>query len=107
MRGGEAVPLGQVNIEEAEIRRTLTRFRFDPEFRGLNGRVPITAFAELVAVSPQALYKIMAGAHMRYDTRARIAAGIKRVLEHGLRWHRRDDIWHPNKTLIGNHEQYL
>jgi len=33
---------------------------------------------------------------MRYDTRARIAAGIKLVLERGLRWHRVNDIWHRN-----------
>lgn len=82
--------------EEAEIRGHLQRFRFDPEFRGPAGRVPITAFARLVNVSPQALYKIIGGAHMRYDTRARVAAGIKVILQRGLRWHRRNDTWHPN-----------
>ena len=88
--------LPQALAEEAEIRGHLQRFRFDPEFRGRAGRVPITAFAALVNVSPQALYKIINGAHMRYDTRARIAAGIKLILQRGLRWHRRNDTWHPN-----------
>ena len=96
MLGGDDIPLAAALNEEEQIRRALNRFRFDPEFRGPHGRVPITAFAGLVAVSPQALYKIMAGAHMRYDTRARIIAGIRMVLERGLRWQRHNDKWHRN-----------
>ena len=97
MLGGDDIPLAAALNEEEQIRRALNRFRFDPEFRGPTGRVPITAFANLVAVSPQALYKIMGGAHMRYDTRARIIAGIRLVLERGLRWQRHNDKWHRNK----------
>ena len=97
MLGGDStMPLAAALSEEQAIRAALNRFRFDHAFRGDDGRVPIKRFAELVQVSPQALYKIMAVAHMRYDTRARIAAGIKLVLERGLRWHRVNDIWHRN-----------
>ena len=86
-------------LAEDDIRRTLMRFRFDHEFRGAGGRVPIRIFADFVNVSPQALYKLMAGAHLRYDTRARIAAGIAFVLNRGLRWRRKNDIWEPNLPL--------
>jgi hypothetical protein len=97
MRGGdETATLVQALHQENEIRAALNRFRFDPEFRGAAGRVPITAFAELVNLSPQALYKFMAGQHMRYDTRARLLAGVRMVLTRGLRWHRKNDTWHRN-----------
>jgi hypothetical protein len=74
----------------ADIRRTLLRFSNDPAFRGSGKRVPLRQFAELVGVSRQTLYDLVRGDRkgLEPSTRDRLQAGIKLVLEGGLRWKR-------------------
>jgi hypothetical protein len=89
----EGKTMRQVVLEEEQIKRMLMRFRFDPEFRGADGRVPIKQFARAVNITPQTLYHFMAGdLHLRYDTRERVLAGLEAV-KRGLRWHRHNNSW--------------
>jgi len=89
----EGKTMRAVMQEEDHIKRMLMRFRFDPEFRGADGRVPIKLFARFVNITPQTLYHFLAGdLHLRYDTRSRVLAGLAAVAA-GLRWHRHNNSW--------------
>lgn len=81
-----------------DMRRELLRFRFDPQYKGPDRRVPALCFAEFVGLSRQTLYALMARSRM-FDltdgARARIAYGIIMVRERGLRWRRRGGHWQP------------
>jgi len=81
-----------------DLRRELLRFRYDAQYKGRDRRVPLQAFAAFVGVSRQTLYELMARRPL-FDltprTRSRIVQGVAMVLEQGLRWRRRQQVWEP------------
>jgi hypothetical protein len=84
------------DIELEDLRRELLRFRFDPQYKGRDRRVPIWGFAGFVGISRVALYKFMSREqeYLRPRTKARILHGLALVRD-GMRWRRRNRLWQP------------
>lgn len=79
-----------------EIVRWFRRFRYDPEFRGPNGSVPITCLAEFAGLSRIRVYQILLRDRRLtpyYEQRMRAAI---EAVQAGLRWRRRGRRWEIN-----------
>ena len=89
-------PRASCVLSDAEIVRTLMRYRYDRAFRG-ERRVPIKTLAVHVGLSHQTLYQAMKGP-ISDVTRIKlswaivaIAAGRLRFRRRGQRWEREED----------------
>jgi hypothetical protein len=75
----------------AEIKRTLLRYRFDPQFRG-SRRVPIKTLAGYAGVSYETLFQAMRG-KISDRTRAKLSWAMIAIAEERLRFCRRGQVW--------------
>ena len=80
-----------VMLPDAEIVRTLMRYRYDREFRGEH-RVPIKTLAHCVGLSHETLYQAMKGS-ISDRTQAVLSSAIIAIREGRLRFHRSGQHW--------------
>jgi len=78
-------------LSDAEIVRTLMRYRYDRAFRG-ERRVPIKTLADHVGLSQETLYQAMKGS-ISDRTQAVLSWAIIAVREGRLRFHRSGQHW--------------
>jgi hypothetical protein len=80
-------------MPDAEIVRTLMRYRYDRTFRG-ERRVPIKTLAHYVALSHETLYQAMKGS-ISDRTRCKLTWVLKAIDERRLSFRRYGQIWQP------------
>ena len=96
-------------LTDAEIVRTLRRFRYDSEFRGPK-RVPIRTLAEIVGLSHTTIYQAMRPdlptrpRKISETTRVKLSLVIKAISEGRLRFRRRGQIWDAEGAAIWTFE---
>ena len=78
-------------LPDAEIVRTLMRYRYDREFRG-ERRVPIKTLADCVGLSHETLYQAMQGS-ISERTRAKLSWAMVAIAAGQLRFRRRGQRW--------------
>jgi hypothetical protein len=80
-----------VMLSRAEIARTLLRYRYDRQFRGLR-RVPIKTLADYVGLSHETLFQAMRG-KISDATRAKLSWAIVAIADGRLCFRRRGPAW--------------
>jgi hypothetical protein len=86
-------------LPDAEIARTLMRYRYDRAFRG-ERRVPIQTLGDYIGLSHETVYQAMRG-KISDVTRAKLSWAIVAIADGRLRFrsHRRVwqiEYWHPD-----------
>ena len=96
-------------LTDAEIVRSLRRFRYDSEFRGPK-RVPIRTLAEIVGLSHTTIYQTMRPdlptrpRKISETTRIKLSFVIKAINGGRLRFRRRGQIWDAEGAAIWTFE---
>ena len=78
-------------LSDAEIVRTLMRYRYDRTFRG-ERRVPIKTLADHVGLSHETLFQAMRG-KISDVTRAKLSWAIVAIADGRLRFRRHRQVW--------------
>jgi len=93
-------------LTDAEIVRTLRRFRYDSEFRGPK-RVPIRMLADLVGVSRMTIYGVMRPdlptrpkGMISERTRAKLSPAIAAISDGRLRFRRTKHVWEIEGSML-------
>jgi hypothetical protein len=79
-------------LSDAEIVRTLMRYRYDRTFRG-ERRVPIKTLATYLGLSHETLYEAMRSRTMSDRTRTVLSGAITAIAKGQLRFRRRRQRW--------------
>ena len=90
-RGRKNDPRTSCVLSDAEIVRTLMRFRYDRAFRG-ERRVPIQTLGDYVGLSHETLYQAMKGS-ISDVTRIKLSSAIVAIAAGRLRFRRRGQKW--------------
>ena len=96
-------------LTDAEIVRTLRRFRYDSEFRGPK-RVPIRTLAEIVGLSHTTIYQAMRPdlpmrpRRISELTRIKLSGAVREILVGRLRFRRRRQVWEIEGSPIWTFE---
>ena len=88
-------------LSDAEIVRTLMRYRYDRTFRG-ERRVPIKTLADYVGLSHETRFQAMRG-KVSDRTRAKLSGAIVSIEKGRLGFRRRGQVWEITgaPTLVG------
>jgi len=81
-------------LSEAEIVRTLMRYRYDRAFRG-ERRVPIRTLAGFVGLSHETLYQAMRGS-ISDRTQTKLSWALTAINDRRLQFRRRGQKWQVN-----------
>ena len=84
-------PRNSCEPSDAEIARTLMRYRYDRTFRG-ERRVPIKTLADHVGLSHETLYQAMRG-KVSDGTRAKLSWALIAINDCRLQFSRRGQVW--------------
>ena len=79
------------NDPDAEIARTLMRYRYDRAFRG-ERRVPIRTLADFVGLSHETLYQAMRGS-ISDRTQTKLSWALVAINDRRLQFSRRGQVW--------------
>jgi len=82
------------NDPDAEIARTLMRYRYDRAFRG-ERRVPIRTLADFVGLSHETLYQAMRGS-ISDRTQTKLSWALTAIKDRRLQFRRRGQKWQVN-----------
>ena len=78
-------------LSDAEIARTLMRYRYDRAFRG-ERRVPIQTLADYIGLSHETVYRAMRG-KISDVTRAKLSWAIVAIADGRVRFRRHRQVW--------------
>jgi len=81
-------------LSDAEIVRTLMRYRYDRAFRG-ERRVPIRTLADFVGLSHETLYQAMRGS-ISDRTETKLSWALTAIKDRRLQFRRRGQKWQVN-----------
>jgi hypothetical protein len=82
-----------------EIKRELTRFLFDPRYKGKNNRVPLKTFCRYVGISRRHVWDIVLGDRkMGAKSLTRMGPVIEKIMDGRLQFVRRGLIWEICET---------
>ena len=87
-------PRASCVLPDAEIVRTLMRYRYDRAFRG-ECRVPIRTLADFVGLSHETLYQAMRGS-ISDRTETKLSWALTAIKDRRLQFRRRGQKWQVN-----------